>query len=100
MPRPGLRRCLSERGEGGPGNVGSGAGLWRAVAGVVLADQRLAVRAHGTSDGADVPARVEVAAAGGEVVLFDPPDDRLPDASPLADLRNGQASLAPCRCQD
>jgi hypothetical protein len=42
------------------------------VAGVVLPDQRLAVHARGTSDGADVPARIEVAAASGEVVLFDP----------------------------
>jgi len=42
------------------------------VAGVVLPDQRLAVHARGTSDGADVPARIEVAAASGEVVLLDP----------------------------
>ena len=70
------------------------------MAGVVLPDQRLAVHARGTSDGADVPARKEAAAASGEVVLFDPPDDRLPDASPLADLRNGQTGLAPCRCRD
>jgi hypothetical protein len=49
------------------------------VAGVVLPDQLLAVHARGTSDGADVPARKEVAAASGEVVLFDPPDDRLPN---------------------
>jgi hypothetical protein len=55
-----------------PGHVGNGAGLWRAVAGVVLPDQRLAVHARGTSDGADVPARIEAAAASGEVVLFDP----------------------------
>ena len=57
------------------------------MAGVVLPDQRLAVHARGTSDGADVPARKEVAAASGEVVLFDPPDDRLPDAA--ARLRRG-----------
>ena len=42
------------------------------MAGVVLPDQRLAVHARGTSDGADVPARIEAAAASGEVVLFDP----------------------------
>ena len=30
------------------------------------------VHARGTSDGADVPARKEVAAASGEVVLLDP----------------------------
>lgn len=42
------------------------------MAGVVLPDQGLAVHARGTSDGADVPARKEVAAASGEVVLFDP----------------------------
>ena len=70
------------------------------MAGVVLPDQRLAVHARGTSDGADVPARIEVAAASGEVVLFDPPDDRLPDAGPLADPRSGETSLAPCSCQD
>src|SRR5712691_1744701 len=82
------------------GHAGSSTGLRRAVAGVVLRDQRLAVRANGTSDGADVPARIEVCAAGGEVVPFDPPDDRLPDPGSLADLRNGQTSLAPCGCQD
>jgi hypothetical protein len=98
---PARRAALPEPERSGwPGHVGSGAGLWRAVAGVVLPDQRLAVHARGTSDGADVPARIEVAAASGEVVLFDPPDDRLPDSSPLADLRNSQTSLAPCRCQD
>ena len=57
------------------------------MAGVVLPDQRLAVHARGTSDGADVPARKEVAAASGEVVLFDPPDGRLPNAA--ARLRRG-----------
>lgn len=48
----------------------SGAGLRRAVAGVVLADQRLGVRTRGTGDGADVPACIEVCAAGGEVVAI------------------------------
>jgi hypothetical protein len=74
-------------GAGGPGTSAAVLGDGRAVAGVVLPDQRLAVHARGTSDGADVPARKEVAAASGEVVLFDPPDGRLPNAA--ARLRRG-----------
>src|ERR1700733_5180961 len=87
--------------EGGrrPGHA-DGAGLRRALAGVVLPDQRLQVHARGAGDGADVPARIEVSAAGGEIVPFDPSDDRLPDPGPLADLRDGETSLPPCRCQD
>src|ERR1035438_5130702 len=42
----------------------------------------------------------DIRTAGGEVVSLDPPDNRLPDAGPLTDLRIGQTSLAPCRCQD
>jgi hypothetical protein len=73
---------------------------WRgSVAGVVLPDQRLRVCASGPGDGADVPARIEVSAAGGEVVPFDPPDDRLPDPGPLADLCDGETRLVPCCCQ-
>ena len=71
-----------------------------AVAGVVLADQRLGVGAHAGGDGTDVPARIEVSAAGGEVIRFDSADDPLPDAGLLADLGGGEASLAPRRCQD
>jgi hypothetical protein len=87
-------------GGGWPGPAGSGTALRWAVAGVVLADQRLGVCAHAVGDGANVPARVEVCAAGGEVVRFDPPDNCLPDPGLLADLGNGETSLAPCRCQD
>jgi ribosomal protein S5 len=47
----------------------------RILIGVVLADQRGRVGAHGPGDAADVPARVEVAAACGEVTLLDVPDD-------------------------
>ena len=44
-------------------------------------------------DAADVPAGVEVAAAGGEVVLLDVPDDRFPDPGLLADLGDGETGL-------
>ena len=87
-------------GGGWPGPAGSGTGRRQAVAGVVLPDQRLGVGAHGAGDGADVPACVEVCAAGGEVIRFDSADDPLPDAGPLADLGSGETSLAPRRCQD
>ena len=58
----------------------------RPVIRVVLADQRDRVGTDGPGDAADVPARVEVAAAGSEVALLDVPDDRLPDPGLLADL--------------
>jgi len=52
------------------------------------------------SGGGEVPAGVEVAAAGGEVVALDFPDDRLPDPGLLADLGNGEPSLVTCSRQD
>ena len=62
---------------------------------VVLLDQRRWVGPHGLGDAADVPPRVEVAAAPGVVVAFDPPDDRFPDPGLLTDLGNGETgSLA------
>jgi hypothetical protein len=42
------------------------------------------------SDAADVSSRIDIRTAGGEVVSLDPPDNRLPDAGPLPDLRIGQ----------
>jgi hypothetical protein len=62
---------------------------------VVLLDQRLGVGAYHLGDGADVPPRVEVAAALGVVVFLDLPDDRFPDAGLQADLGYGQVGLAP-----
>lgn len=108
------RRCEHDQQPGGPappaapapegagrlGRAGGGTGLRRDLAGVVFRDQRLGVCADGAGDGADVPARVEVSAAGREVVPLDPPDDGLPDPGPLADLRNGRASPLPGRGQD
>ena len=62
---------------------------------VVLLDQRPRVGPDGLGDAADVPPRVEVAAAPGVVVALDPPDDRFPDPGPLTDLGNGETgSLA------
>ena len=87
-------------GGGWPGPAGSGTGRRQAVAGVVLPDQRLGVGAHAAGDGADVPACVEICAAGGEVIRFDSADDPLPDAGLLADLGSGETSLVPRRCQD
>src|SRR5262249_17836576 len=66
----------------------------RAVRGVVLVDQRFGVDPDHARDAADVAAGVEVAAAGGEVIMLDATDDRLPDTGPLADLRNGETGLA------
>src|SRR5438552_2351324 len=59
-------------GGGRPGRRYRRATCRGSVAGVVLLDQRLRVCASGPGDGADVPARIEVSAAGGEVVPFDP----------------------------
>ncbi len=66
---------------------------------VVLPDQRLRVGADGARDAADVAASVEVATARRVVTALNPPDDRLPDTGPLANLRNGETSLATCLCQ-
>ena len=62
--------------------------------GVVFVDQRLGVGPDHARDAADVATGIEVAAAGGEVIMLDAPDDRLPDAGPLADLRNGETGPA------
>ena len=70
---------------------------------VVLLDQRPGVGPDGLSDAADVPPRVEVAAAPGVVVALDPPDNRFPDPGPLTDLSNAETgSLAGFRqsCTD
>jgi hypothetical protein len=62
--------------------------------GVVFVDQRLGIGPDHARDAADVATGIEVAAAGGEVIMLDAPDDRLPDAGALADLRNGETGLA------
>ena len=62
------------------------------MAGVVLPDQRLAVHARGTSDGADVPARIEVAAAAGELVSLDRGDQRRTHPGGLTDIGDRQAA--------
>src|SRR5262249_18597148 len=41
-----------------------------------------------------VPPAIETTAAGREVPSLDPPDDRLPDAGQLTDLRNAETRLA------
>ena len=91
MPLADLDRPGRLEDVGGPDRPG------RAVLGVVLADQRDRVGADGRGDAADVPARVEVAAAGIEVALLDVPDERLPDPGLLADLADGKTS-AMARC--
>ena len=45
-------------------------------------------------DAADVSPSVEITTAGREVAALDSPDDRLPDAGLLTDLRNGETGLA------
>src|SRR5689334_3160278 len=65
----------------------------RAVLRVVLPDQRDRVGADDAGDAADVPASVEVTAAGGEVVLLDVPDDRFPDPGLVADLGDAETGL-------
>src|SRR5208283_5513837 len=82
LDRP--RRLEDVRGPDRPG---------RPVLGVVLADQRDRVGADDGRDAADVPARVEVAAARGEVVLLDVPDDRFPDPGFPAHLGDGETGL-------
>src|SRR2546430_15355635 len=64
------------------------------MGGVVFVDQLLGVDADRTRDAADVATGVEVATARGEVITFDAPDDRLPDAGSLTDLRNGETGFA------
>jgi hypothetical protein len=65
------------------------------VFGVVLPDQRLRGQADGGGDAADMAARVEVAAAAGEVIGLDAPDDRFPDPGLLADLGDSETGLTP-----
>src|ERR1022692_4348056 len=64
---------------------------------VVLPDQRLRIRSDDPGDAADVPAGIETPAAGRVLTALDAPDDCLPDAGPLADLRDGETCLA-ARC--
>src|SRR5262252_7851668 len=52
------------------------------------------VGADGMSDAADVSPGVEVATTRRIVVGLDPPDDRLPDARPPADLGDGETGRA------
>jgi hypothetical protein len=59
------------------------------VGGVVLADQPVRIYADGRGDGADMPARVEVPAAGIELIVLDRPDQAFPDAGAPADVRHG-----------
>jgi hypothetical protein len=90
MPVPDLDRPR------GLEHVGRAHRVRRPVVGVVLADQRGGVGADGAGDAADVAAGVEIAAAGGEVIVLDVPDDRFPDPGLLADLGNGETGLTAC----
>src|SRR5262249_2890022 len=64
----------------------------RTVGRVIFADQRFGVGADGLGDATDVPPGVKVTTTRREVLALDPRDDRFPDAGPLADLSDGQAS--------
>jgi hypothetical protein len=64
----------------------------RTVDRVILADQRLGVGADGLGDATDIPPGVKVTTTCRVVLALDPRDDRFPDAGPLADLSDGQAS--------
>jgi hypothetical protein len=65
------------------------------VGGVVFADEPAGVGAHDFGDCPDVPARVEVATAGIEIILLDGPDQARPDASARTDVRDGQSRAVP-----
>ena len=93
---------LSRRGRGGRGvreDVGERQRRRHATGGVVLPDQRVGVSPGDLGDAADVPPDVKVASAPGIVVSLDVADDCFPDAGPLADLGNTQASPVTCLCQ-
>ena len=60
---------------------------------VVLLDQRVRIEPDNPRDAPDMPSGVEIAATRGEIAALDPPDDRLPDAGSLTDLRNGETGL-------
>jgi hypothetical protein len=67
------------------------------VVGVEGVEQRFRVGAYRRRDRADVPPRVEVAAAGREVVVLDGLYERAADAGDLGDLLDGQpCALAGC----
>ncbi len=74
-------------------HIGGGDRLRRRLGRVVLPDQFFRVKPDRAGDAPDVPARVEVTAAGRVVPPLDPADDRLPDARPLANLRDGETGL-------
>src|ERR1019366_4844491 len=70
--------------------------LRRALGRVVLPDQRLRVDAGRACNAAKMAPCVEVAAARRIVATLDAPDNCLPDAGPLTDLRGGETGLTAC----
>ena len=68
--------------------------LLNAVCRVVLMDEFIWVEPDNPLNAPDMSPGVEVAATRGEIVALDSPDDRLPDAGSLTDLRNGETGLA------
>ena len=61
---------------------------------VILVNQFLGLSSDRPGNTADMAPGVEVATACGEITAFDPPDNRLSNAGPLTDLRNGETGLA------
>src|SRR5690606_41484703 len=71
---------------------GAGAG----VEVVSMSDQVLRIQSEARRDGPDVTARVEVAAAYGEVISLNAFDHRLADARAIAQLSHGE--ICPLSC--
>ena len=75
-------------------DLGRGDLLLHAVSRVVLMDKLVGIESDNPRDAPDMSPGVEVAATRGEIVALYSPDDRLPDAGSLTDLRNGETGLA------
>lgn len=66
------------------------------MVGVVPGEQRGGIETDGACQGPDVTARVDVATAGGEVVLLDGVDDGDADPGGVADVVDSQPGVDAC----
>jgi hypothetical protein len=61
---------------------------------VIFANQWFRLNSDCPGNTADMATGIEVTTARGEITAFDAPDNRLPNAGSLTDLRNGETGLA------
>jgi hypothetical protein len=69
------------------------------VLGRELREQRIRIDVHGACQGPDVTARVDISAAGSEVVLLDRLHDGDADPGGVTDIVDGQPSVDTCLSQ-